>query len=46
MFHIMDYEQRTDVNNTLLRFAAALGFVFASSGLWLLLYSFNRRRAA
>jgi hypothetical protein len=46
MFHIMDYEQRTDVNNTLLRFAAALGFVFASSGLWLLLYSFNRRCAA
>lgn len=46
MFHIMDYEQRTDVNNNLLRFAVALGFVFASSGLWLLLYSFNRRRAA
>ncbi|TWI11518.1 PepSY domain-containing protein [Aerolutibacter ruishenii] len=42
MFHIMDYEAREDVNNTLLRFAAAVGFVFALSGAWLLFYSFRR----
>lgn len=46
MFHIMDYEERTDVNNTLLRIAASIGLVFALSGLWLLFYSFSRRRLA
>ncbi len=46
MFHIMDYEAREDVNNTLLRVASALGLVFALSGLWLLFYSFGRRRPA
>ena len=46
MFHIMDYDERTDVNNTLLRIASLLGLVFALSGLWLLFYSFSRRRAA
>jgi len=46
MFHIMDYEKRTDVNNTLLRVAAAIGVLFALSGVWLLFYSFTRRRSA
>ena len=46
MFHIMDYEARTDVNNTLLRVAASIGLVFALSGVWLLLYSFRRRSLA
>jgi uncharacterized iron-regulated membrane protein len=46
MFHIMDYEERENVNNTLLRVAAISGLVFALSGAWLLLYSFNRRRQA
>ncbi|MBF6024862.1 PepSY domain-containing protein [Lysobacter niastensis] len=46
MFHIMDYEEREDVNNTLLRTASSIGLVFALSGLWLLFYSFSRRRAA
>lgn len=41
MLHIMDYEAREDVNNTLLRVAAAIGFVFALSGVWLLFYSFR-----
>lgn len=45
MFHIMDYESRSDVNNNLLRVAAVTGLVFALSGVWLLLYSFRRRRA-
>lgn len=46
MLHIMDYEAREDVNNTLLRVASATGLAFALSGLWLLLYSFNRRKQA
>lgn len=46
MLHIMDYESRSDVNNTLLRVAAATGLVFALSGVWLLLYSFRRRAGA
>lgn len=46
MFHIMDYQERVDVNNPLLRVAAATGLAFALSGLWLLLYSFSRRRRA
>ncbi len=46
MFHIMDYETRDDVNNNLLRFAAATGLAFSLSGIWLLLYSFSRRKQA
>ncbi|MGH8085843.1 MAG: PepSY domain-containing protein [Lysobacter sp.] len=44
MFHIMDYEERADVNNTLLRVAASLGLIFALSGVWLLFYSFSKGR--
>ena len=43
MFHIMDYEARSDVNNNLLRVAAATGLIFALCGVWLLFYSFQRR---
>lgn len=46
MFHIMDYEARENVNNTLLRVASITGVLFALSGAWLLLYSFNRRKHA
>lgn len=46
MFHIMDYEARSDVNNTLLRVASAVGLLFVLSGAWLLFYSFRRRNAA
>ncbi len=45
MLHIMDYEARTDVNNSLLRAATLAGLVFAGSGVWLLCFSFRRRRA-
>ena len=45
MFHIMDYENRSDVNNTLLRIAASVGLIFALSGVWLLFYSFRRKVA-
>ncbi|HEL4259186.1 PepSY domain-containing protein [Stenotrophomonas maltophilia] len=46
MFHIMDYEQRTDVNNGLLRVASVIGLAFGLSGVWLLFYSFGQRRRA
>ena len=46
MFHIMDYDTRNDVNNTLLRVAAAVGLLFALSGAWLMFYSFRWRRSA
>ena len=46
MLHIMDYEERSDANNALLRVASAIGLVFAVTGVWLLFYSFKRRRAA
>ena len=46
MFHIMDYDTRSDVNNGLLRVAAGVGLLFALSGAWLVVYSFRRRAAA
>lgn len=46
MLHIMDYDTRDDVNNTLLRIASMTGLLFALSGAWLLLYSFTRRKRA
>jgi hypothetical protein len=44
MFHIMDYENRTDFNNNLLRVAALIGLGMSLSGVWLLFYSFTRRK--
>ncbi len=46
MFHIMDYENRSDINNNLLRIAAVAGFAFAISGIWLLFYTLKRRSAS
>ena len=46
MLHIMDYDERSDVNNALLRIATLLGGVGVLSGVWLLYFSFRRRRAA
>ena len=43
MFHIMDYENRTDVNNNLFRVSALLGLGFTISGVWLLVYAMKRR---
>jgi uncharacterized iron-regulated membrane protein len=43
MFHIMDYESRTDMNNGLLRTATIAGLVTVLSGCWLLYFSFRRR---
>lgn len=44
MFHIMDYEERSDVNNPLIRVATWMAFAGSLTGAWLLLYSFRRRR--
>ena len=44
MFHIMDYENRSDINNNLLRVAAIFGFAFALSGGWLLFYALKRSK--
>jgi uncharacterized iron-regulated membrane protein len=43
MLHIMDYDTRDDVNNTLLRIASVFGVLFGLSGLWLLWFSLRRR---
>ena len=45
MLHIMDYEQRTDVNNTLLRVTSAVSLIGVASGIWLICFSFRRRPA-
>ena len=44
MLHIMDYDERENVNNTLLRVFSMSGVLLALSGLWLLFYSFNRKK--
>lgn len=44
MFHIMDYDDRQDVNNLLIRVFTWMGVATAASGGWLLLYSFRRKR--
>jgi uncharacterized iron-regulated membrane protein len=43
MLHIMDYEARENVNNTLLRVATGAGIVLAASGVWLLVFTLRRR---
>ena len=44
MLHIMDYDKRSDAHNTLLQIAQFTGLTFAITGLWLLFYSFRKRR--
>ncbi len=44
MLHIMDYDERSDAHNLLLQIAQFTGVSFAISGLWLLFYSFKKRR--
>jgi hypothetical protein len=43
MFHIMDFDTRTDMNNTLLKTATVAGLVTVLSGGWLLYFSFRRK---
>ena len=44
MLHIMDYDERSNVNNPLLRVATWSAVAMALSGAWLLLWSFPRRK--
>ena len=44
MLHIMDYDERSDAHNLLLKTAQVTGLIFAITGLWLLFYSFSGRR--
>ena len=44
MLHIMDYDERSNVNNPLLRIATWSAVVMALSGAWLLLWSFPGRK--
>jgi hypothetical protein len=47
MLHIMDYETRDDINNTLLTIATIVGLSMFAAGAWLLYFAFGfgRRRA-
>jgi uncharacterized iron-regulated membrane protein len=42
--HIMDYVEREDMNNGLLRVSTVLGVITTLSGVWLLFFSFRRAR--
>ena len=46
MFHIMDFDERENVNNPLLRIFTWGALLMASSGVWLLFYSFHRKKKA
>lgn len=45
MLHIMDYDTREDVNNSLLRVFASLGLLLVLSGVGLLFFSFKNQKA-
>jgi hypothetical protein len=44
MFHIMDYDDRQDVNNPLIRIFTWMAVAASATGAWLLLFSFRRKR--
>lgn len=44
MLHIMDYDERSDVNNPLLRVATWSAVLMALAGAWLLIWSFPRKK--
>lgn len=44
MLHIMDYDERENVNNTLLRIFTWSAVLMALSGAWLLLYAFPKKK--
>ena len=44
MLHIMDYDERENVNNLPLRIFTWAALLMASSGLWLLFYAFHRKK--
>ena len=44
MLHIMDYDERADVNNWVLRIVSSLGFLLVITGVWYLYFRLNMRR--
>lgn len=44
MLHIMDYDEREDANNILLRTFSIVGVLLGITGIWLLFYSFQGKR--
>lgn len=46
MLHIMDYDERENVNNSLLRIFTWGAVLMALSGIWLLFFAFPQRRKA
>lgn len=45
MLHILDFDERENVNNNLLRVVSMLAVILGSSGVWLLFYSFRKARS-
>ena len=43
MLHIMDYDERDDINNALLRIVSILAFLLVLSGVWYLYFRLNVR---
>ena len=41
MLHIMDYDEREDINNLLLRVVSFLAFLLVLSGVWHLYFRLN-----
>jgi Na+-transporting NADH:ubiquinone oxidoreductase subunit F len=44
MLHVMDYDERSDINNTVLRVFSVLGTFLGLTGVWMLYFSFKRNR--
>ena len=44
MLHIMDYDEREDINNWILRVVSSLGFLLVVTGVWYLYFRLNMRR--
>jgi uncharacterized iron-regulated membrane protein len=44
MLHVMDYDEREDINNTVLRVFSVLGTFLGLTGVWMLYFSFRKNR--
>lgn len=44
MLHVMDYDEREDINNTVLRVISVLGVLLGLGGVWLLFFSFRKSK--
>ena len=44
MLHVMDYDERADINNMVLRIFSVFGTFLGLTGVWMLYFSFRRNR--